>query len=136
MRRIPRAVARSFPLVIVVALVGCGSSSTLSASSARYASSSPEYLLAVIDLNKPTATDAQVTPYATALDSLQRDCTNSRVQLADYATTLHQHFPHASALHILDIALGAAGQAISKGAHRSNCEEAFAVAGVAVARGV
>jgi hypothetical protein len=134
MRRIPRAVVRGFSLGVVVVLVGgCGSSSR---SSASYAPSSSEYLLAVIDLNKPTATDPQVKPYATVLDSLQQDCTNPRVQLADYATTLHQHFPHASALHVLDIALGVARQAISKGADRSNCEEAFAAAGVAVARGV
>jgi hypothetical protein len=118
-------------LALSALLAGCGSTT----SSSRYPSSSPEYELAVVDHNAPTVTDDQVAPYATALDSLQADCTNPRRQLADYATTIHEHFPNGSALHVLTVALYVARQAIKHGADRSDCKEAFAAAGVAVAKG-
>lgn len=86
-------------LACLIAIAGCGaevgplvgSENGAGETSGAYPDGSPERSLAQIDAGVGLVTDAQIRPYARALDLLEQECTNERMALADLATyTLEQ----------------------------------------------
>jgi uncharacterized protein YceK len=116
-------------------LSGCGSSESESTPS-KYASSSPEYQLALIDDHGGKPSDSQVERYVSVLDQLQRICTDSRRQLADWASSIKADInPRDSEAHLLGLAVEQAKRAEAQGAVRSGCHEVFLLVGVAAKGG-
>ena len=116
-------------------VVGCGGAETTSTPS-KYSSTSPEYELAKIDEHAGTPSDSQVERYASVLDQLQRRCTDPRVQLADWASSIKANLnPSDSEMHLLSLALEQANRVAAKGAVQSSCHEVFLVVGVAAKGG-
>lgn len=111
-----------------VAFVGCGQ---VAVHSSRYAASSPEYQLAKIDGHGAEPSDEQVGRYVSILDQLQRRCTDSRRQLADWASAIKANFTRDSEMDLLESALEQADRVEAQGARRSSCREIFVIIGVA-----
>lgn len=121
--------------VVALLLSGCGGSEAESAPS-KYASSSPEYQLASIDDHGGKPSNSQVERYVAVLDQLQRICTDSRRQLANWASDIKADIsPRDSESHLLALALEQAKRAAAEGAMRSSCHEAFLLVGVAAKGG-
>jgi hypothetical protein len=126
---------RVVPMLVAVVLAGCASSQ---AEPAKYARSSPEYQLAVIDHHGAQPTNSQVEPYVTVLNQLQARCTDSRRQLTEWASDIKENFTGDSEMHLLKMALEQVDRAnavIGPSARRGSCKEVFLLVGVAAKEG-
>jgi hypothetical protein len=129
------------PLMVLVAVIalsaaGCGSGTEASETSSKFSSSSPEYQLASIDLHGGKPSDEEVERYVSVLDQLQHLCTDSKQQLADWASGIKTDIaPRDSEMRLLSLALEQVRRVEAKGATRSSCREVFLVVGVAAKGG-